>query len=107
MAWADKAGILFDTKVIECLQLAFLSHILLLSVRSSDTRRHFIIMSDTFSISAGVVGVVSLGLAVTQGFLDYYGPWKAFDDEIQGFTTKIDGLLHTLEMPEAGVCLLE
>ncbi|KAL5337388.1 hypothetical protein BJX70DRAFT_399691 [Aspergillus crustosus] len=53
-------------------------------------------MTDPFSVSAGVVGVVSLGLTLSQGFLRYYTPWRDYDDEIQGFTTRVDGLLRTL-----------
>ncbi|KAL3440513.1 hypothetical protein BJX65DRAFT_314703 [Aspergillus insuetus] len=55
-------------------------------------------MSDPFSVSAGVVGVVSLGFTLAQGFLRYYGPWKDFDDDIRGFTTKVEGLLQTLRL---------
>ncbi|KAL3465907.1 hypothetical protein BJX64DRAFT_45696 [Aspergillus heterothallicus] len=57
-------------------------------------------MSDPFSVSAGVVGVVSLGLTLAQGFLRYYGPWKDYDDDIRGFTTNVDGLLQTLKLLE-------
>ncbi|KAL2862291.1 uncharacterized protein BJX67DRAFT_385786 [Aspergillus lucknowensis] len=57
-------------------------------------------MTDPFSISGGVVGVVSLGITVCQGFQRYYGPWKSFDDEIQGFTAKLEGLLDTLRVLE-------
>ncbi|KAJ0423184.1 hypothetical protein BJY00DRAFT_310312 [Aspergillus carlsbadensis] len=55
-------------------------------------------MTDPFSVSAGVVGVVSLGLTLGQGFARYYGPWRDFDDEIRRFTTKVDGLLNTLRL---------
>ncbi|KAL3473175.1 hypothetical protein BJX99DRAFT_261605 [Aspergillus californicus] len=55
-------------------------------------------MGDPFSVSAGVAGVVSLGLTLAQGFLKYYGPWKDFDNDIQGFITKTDGLLQTLQL---------
>ncbi|RDW93627.1 uncharacterized protein DSM5745_00949 [Aspergillus mulundensis] len=57
-------------------------------------------MGDPFSVSAGVVGVVSLGLTLCQGFLRYYGPWKDYDEEIEGFTTKVDGLQKTLKLLE-------
>ncbi|KAL2859333.1 hypothetical protein BJX68DRAFT_261771 [Aspergillus pseudodeflectus] len=57
-------------------------------------------MTDPFSISAGVVGVVSLGLTIGQGFLRYYGPLRDYDDEIRGFTTKVTGLLNTLHVLE-------
>ncbi|KAL2836883.1 hypothetical protein BJY01DRAFT_251762 [Aspergillus pseudoustus] len=55
-------------------------------------------MSDPLSVGTGVLGVVSLGLTLAQGFLRYYGPWKDFDDEIRGFTTKVDGLSQTLRL---------
>jgi len=57
-------------------------------------------MTDPFSISAGVVGVVSLGLAVSQGFLSFYTPWKTYDEEIQHFTGKLDGLQNILNVVE-------
>jgi hypothetical protein len=41
-------------------------------------------MTDPFSVSAGVVGVVSLGLTLGQGFLRYYTPWRDYDDEFEG-----------------------
>ncbi|KAL3476020.1 hypothetical protein BJX99DRAFT_270829 [Aspergillus californicus] len=55
-------------------------------------------MSDPFSVSAGVVGVVSLGLTICQGLASYYGPWNAYDEEISDFTAKIEGLQTILEM---------
>jgi hypothetical protein len=57
-------------------------------------------MTDPFSISAGVVGVVSLGLTVSQGFMSFYGPWKSYDEEIQDFTGKLDGLQNILKILE-------
>ncbi|KAL5341361.1 hypothetical protein BJX70DRAFT_66428 [Aspergillus crustosus] len=58
-------------------------------------------MADPFSVSAGVVGVISLGLTLSQGFLRYYAPWRDYDDEIRGFTTKVNGLLQTLRLFES------
>jgi hypothetical protein len=72
-----------------------------LSLHREPDLENYAIMSDPFSISAGVVGVVSLGLTLSQGFLRYYGPWRDFDDEIEGLTTKVDGLLQTLRMLES------
>lgn len=58
-------------------------------------------MADPFSISGGVVGVVSLGLSVCQGLVSYYGPWKSYDDEILGFTTRLGGLKDLLQVVHA------
>ncbi|KAL4904137.1 hypothetical protein BDW74DRAFT_155146 [Aspergillus multicolor] len=55
-------------------------------------------MIDPFSVSAGVVGVMSLGLTIGQGFLRYYTPWHDYDDEVRGFTIKVNGLLRTLSL---------
>ncbi|KAL3459079.1 hypothetical protein BJX64DRAFT_279473 [Aspergillus heterothallicus] len=55
-------------------------------------------MTDPFSISAGVVGVVSLGLTVSHGFMSFYGPWKSYDEEVQDFTAKLDGLQNILKV---------
>ncbi|KAL3441838.1 hypothetical protein BJX65DRAFT_313472 [Aspergillus insuetus] len=57
-------------------------------------------MTDPFSVSAGAVGVVSLGLTVSQGFMSFYGPWKSYDEEIQDFTGKLDGLQNILKILE-------
>ncbi|KAL4879725.1 hypothetical protein BJY04DRAFT_192793 [Aspergillus karnatakaensis] len=53
-------------------------------------------MSDPLSISGGVVGIVSLGLAACQGLMNYYGPWKSYDEEINDFTARAKGLEDTL-----------
>lgn len=55
-------------------------------------------MADPLSISGGVVGVVSLGLTLCQGLIAYYGPWKSYDDEISGFTTRLECLQHSLQV---------
>ncbi|KAL3481002.1 hypothetical protein BJX99DRAFT_253984 [Aspergillus californicus] len=60
-------------------------------------------MTDPFSVSAGVVGVVSLGLTVTKGLVSYYGPWKDYDSEIRDLTTKLEGLGNILRPLEGFV----
>lgn len=57
-------------------------------------------MSDPFSVAGSAVGVVSLGLTVCQGFLAYYEPWKAYDEEIHNFTSRVDNLQALLQVLE-------
>ncbi|KAL5341956.1 hypothetical protein BJX70DRAFT_395324 [Aspergillus crustosus] len=34
------------------------------------------------------------------GLIAYYGPWRSYDDEINDFTTRLEGLLNTLKVLE-------
>ena len=39
-------------------------------------------MGDPFSVASSTVGVISLGLTVTQGLLQYYGAWKDYTQDL-------------------------
>jgi hypothetical protein len=53
-------------------------------------------MSDPFSVTGSAVGVASLGLTLCQGFLAYYGPYKAFNDDINEVLSRIQSLNYIL-----------
>jgi hypothetical protein len=53
-------------------------------------------MSDPFSVTGSAVGVASLRLTLCQGFLAYYGPYKAFNDDINEVLSRIQSLNHIL-----------
>ena len=44
-------------------------------------------MGDPFSVAGSAVGVISLGLAICQSLISYYGSWKAYDDEIKSLNS--------------------
>jgi hypothetical protein len=59
-------------------------------------------MSDPFSIASSAVGIISLGLQVTQGLVTYYSQFKSFDSDIAEISRKAEGLhgiLQVLEVP--------
>lgn len=57
-------------------------------------------MTDPFSVGAGVVGVLSLGITVCQGLAAYYGPFSQFDSETKALVQKAEGLTSTLQQLE-------
>ena len=54
-------------------------------------------MSDPLSVAAGVVGITSLGLQVTQYLFDYYSALKDRDSNLAGTITKLEQLLKILD----------
>lgn len=54
-------------------------------------------MSDPFSGAGSAVGVISLGLAACQGLLAYYGPFKAYDEQINDVSNRIRSFDSTLK----------
>ena len=53
-------------------------------------------MSDPFSVAGSAVGVVSLGLTVCQGLVEYYEAWRSQDDELSNFLQDCNDLTSTL-----------
>lgn len=58
-------------------------------------------MADPFSVAGSAVGVISLGLAVGQGLLAYYGPLKAYDEQIHDVSDRIKSFSSTLKALKA------
>ena len=54
-------------------------------------------MTDPFSVAGSAVGVISLGLTVCQGLLAYYGPLKAYDEQIHDVSNRITSFNNTLK----------
>ena len=46
----------------------------------------------------GAAGLVSLGLQVCGGLVQYYGAWKDFDTQTASFCNRINDLAQTLEV---------
>ena len=54
-------------------------------------------MADPTSAAGFAVGVISLGIQVSQGLVSYYADWKSRDDDIDRILDKLRGLGKTLE----------
>ncbi len=52
-------------------------------------------MADPISITGSAVGVISFGLTVFSGLLQYYGDWKDSERDIAATYTSIEGLTKT------------
>lgn len=57
-------------------------------------------MSDPLSIAAGVAGLISLGIQVTQSLFDFYTLYKHQDSEIAGMAERLERLLIILQSLE-------
>jgi hypothetical protein len=57
-------------------------------------------MGDPFSVAGSAVGVISLGLSICQGLLAYYGPFKAYDEQIHDVSNRITSFDSTLKALE-------
>lgn len=55
-------------------------------------------MTDPFSITASAAGLVSLGLTVCSGLLDYYRAWKDQHSDISTMCESIETLDRTFEL---------
>ena len=52
-------------------------------------------MTDPLSVAAGVAGLISLGIQVTESLVAFYTSYKGQDSEITWTTDKLEGLLNT------------
>ena len=57
-------------------------------------------MADPLSIASGVAGIVSLGMTVCQGLMEYYGAWKGYEADVTAIMNSIDHLFRTLQQFE-------
>lgn len=55
-------------------------------------------MAEALGVAGSVVGIVSLGIQVTQGLLKYYGSWKDQDSDISDMCASLDSLWETLKI---------
>lgn len=49
-------------------------------------------MGDPLSVASGVAGIISLGLTVCSGLLDYYGAWKEQPSETSAMCESLEAL---------------
>lgn len=57
-------------------------------------------MADPLSIAGSVVGVISLGIQVTQSLVDFYNSYRNQDSELRGITERLEGLTEIFQSLE-------
>ena len=60
-------------------------------------------MTDPFSVASGVLSVVSVGLTVCQGLLQYYGSWKDSQKDVAAMCASLEGLTKTFRLVEGTI----
>ena len=58
-------------------------------------------MTDPFSIATGAAGIVSLGLTVCSGLLEYYGTWKDYEEDVLAFNNSLEDLQSIFQALES------
>jgi hypothetical protein len=53
-------------------------------------------MAEALGVAGSVVGIVSLGIQLTEGLLKYYASWKDQDNDISAMCASLDSLQRTL-----------
>lgn len=57
-------------------------------------------MADPLSLTGTVVGIVSLGIQVSNGIIQYYNQWKNYDSDINSTDQMVDQLRTTFSLLE-------
>ena len=60
-------------------------------------------MGDVFSVAGSIVGVISLGLIVCQGLLQYYTAWKDSQKDVGAMYSSLEGLAKTFQSLETTI----
>ena len=58
---------------------------------------------EVLGLSSGAAGLISLGITVCQGLLDYYHSWKDAEDRVAQTYSSIEALTETLRLLEVSV----
>jgi hypothetical protein len=60
-------------------------------------------MSDPLSIAAGIAGLLSLGIQVTQSLVDFYSVYKSQDNDIAKITQNMENIQSTFRSLEIAI----
>lgn len=60
-------------------------------------------MADPLSVTGSAVGIISLGLTVCQGLLQYYGSWKDHESNVASMFGSLERLTKILLLLEASI----
>ena len=58
---------------------------------------------EALGLSSGAAGLVSLGISVCQGLLDYYRSWKDAEDQVAHMYTSIEALTQTFRLLRSAI----
>ena len=58
---------------------------------------------EALGLSSGAAGLISLGLTVCQGLLDYYRSWKDAEDQVTQMYISIEALTETFKLLESAL----
>lgn len=58
---------------------------------------------DPFSIASGSIGILSFGLTICQGLLEYYNAWKEANGDVANMYLAIQGLTKTLLLVKSAI----
>lgn len=58
---------------------------------------------EALGLSSGAAGLISLGLTVSQGVLDYYHSWKDAEDRVTQMYASIEALTKTFRLLESAI----
>ena len=58
---------------------------------------------ETLGLSSGAAGLISLGITVCQGLLDYYRSWKDAEDQVTHMYASIEALTETFKLLESAI----
>jgi ankyrin repeat domain-containing protein 50 len=60
-------------------------------------------MAEALGVAGSVVGIVSFGIQLCQGLVQYYGSWKDRDDNIKATTSSLENLSTILVLIQTSV----
>jgi ankyrin repeat domain-containing protein 50 len=60
-------------------------------------------MTDPLSVTAGIAGLISLGIQVTGSLVKFYTSYKGQDADVTRTIEKLEGLLHTFQFLDAAL----
>lgn len=58
---------------------------------------------EAFAVASGAAGLVSLGIEVCKGLLNYYQSWRTAETEVAGMYNSIESLAKTLILLESAI----
>lgn len=58
---------------------------------------------EPLGLSSGAAGLISLGITVCQGLLNYYHAWKDAEDQVAHMYASIEGLTETFRLLESAI----
>jgi ankyrin repeat domain-containing protein 50 len=60
-------------------------------------------MTEPLSVTGSAVGIVSFGLTVCQGLLQYYASWKDCENDVATTCGSLEGLIRALQLLETSI----